>query len=143
MYSREDINEYNKHQQFDQALEKFSGSRSFNKQTGNIGEAIAEKILKDKGYKIITVNYTNKIGEIDIIAQQKDTIVFVEVKMRASLGRGTPREAVNTFKQRKIRQVAEAFLKSKRMLDVGCRFDCIEIVGSADKHTIEHLEGCF
>lgn len=128
-----------KHQQF----ENTNNIKSFNKQTGNIGEAIAEKFLRDKGYKIIALNYTNKTGEIDIIAKQGQTIVFVEVKMRANLAKGSPREAVNVFKQRKIMQVAESFLKYKGMLDSGCRFDCIEIVGDVYNHTIEHLEGCF
>ena len=142
MYNENDINEYNRQQVFDQMTQAHS-YKNQNRQTGSMGEVIAERFLTEKGYKIVAVNYVNKIGEIDIIANLGETIVFVEVKMRGSLSKGAPREAVNAFKQRKIRQVAESFLKHKRMLESSCRFDCIEIVGILDKHTIEHLEGCF
>ncbi len=62
----------------------------FNKITGSQGEAIAQKFLKDQGYKILATNFTCKIGEIDIIAQQKKTIVFVEVKTKSNLDFGYP-----------------------------------------------------
>jgi len=143
MYNREDMNEYNKHQMYKQVLENGADGKKMNKLVGNVGEAIAKNYLKNKGYEILAVNFVNKIGEIDIIARQKDTIVFVEVKMRSNLYKGAPREAVNGFKQRRVRQVAEGYLKFNNMLDVSCRFDCIEIVGNLNDHTIEHLEACF
>ena len=94
-------------------MELIKSNKSKNKYTGNIGESLAEGYLIDKGYKILARNYKNKIGEIDIIAQENDRIIFVEVKSRASAKFGYPREAVNYYKQQKIRRVAEVYLKSK------------------------------
>jgi len=109
---------------------------------GKVGkeqEQLAVKFLKSKGYKILHTNYTCKIGEIDIIAEDKNIIVFVEVKYRKSDYFGLPREAVNYYKQRKIRQVATFYLKWNKTLSTPCRFDVIDILG--DK--ITHLENCF
>ena len=109
---------------------------------GKIGkeqEEIAVKFLKDKGYRIIHRNYVCKIGEIDIIAEHKGFVVFVEVKYRKSDYFGMPREAVNYYKQQKIKRVATFYLKWNRSLNTKCRFDVVEILG--DK--IEHIENCF
>lgn len=110
-----------------------------NRVKGNIGENEAVKYLIDKGYDIIETNYRNKLGEIDIIAKDGDRIVFVEVKERATAKYGYPREAVNEYKQRKIKMVAEVYLKSKRLLDSYIRFDIIEILAG----NITHLESAF
>lgn len=110
-----------------------------NKIFGNIGENLAAKYLEDKGCEILEQNYSNKIGEIDIIAKQKDTIVFVEVKTRTSAKFGLPREAVTHHKQYKIRLVALAYLKSKKLINSKCRFDVIEELDGK----ITHIENCF
>lgn len=110
-----------------------------NKKIGNIGEASAVNFLKNKGYKILELNYTNKIGEIDIIANDNGTLVFVEVKSRTSDKFGLGREAVDYRKQYKIRQTATGYLKFKRLLDTSCRFDVVEITGDI----IEHIENAF
>lgn len=109
---------------------------------GKIGrdkESIAVAFLKKNGYKIMERNYTCKIGEIDIIASIKNIIVFVEVKYRQNEFFGLPREAVNSFKQRKIRNVASFYLKWKGKLNSNCRFDVIEILGD----NVSHIENCF
>lgn len=109
---------------------------------GRIGkdkENLAVELLKKKGYKILERNYTCKIGEIDIIASIKNILVFVEVKYRKNEFFGLPREAVNEFKQRKIRNVASFYLKWKGKIDSTCRFDVVEILD--DKLT--HIENCF
>lgn len=107
-----------------------------NRTKGDIGENKAVKYLTDKGYEIIETNYKNKIGEIDIIAKEGERIVFVEVKARTTAKYGYPREAVNEFKQRKIRMVAESYLKSKRLLNSYIRFDVIEILAGKITHLI-------
>lgn len=114
-------------------------NKTFNKVTGDSGEQLAKEYLKKNGYKILKTNYKTNIGEIDIIAKQKDFIVFVEVKTRKNDYFGLPREAVNSFKQQKIRQVATQYIKFNKLFDASCRFDVIEILG--DK--ISHLENCF
>jgi putative endonuclease len=113
------------------------------RKVGDMGEAIAYAYLEKNKYKILECNYKNKIGEIDIIAREGDTTVFIEVKFRSSLGKGAPREAVNYYKQRKILQTAESYLKYKRLLDTSVRFDVIEITGDLQDNTIEHLKACF
>jgi len=113
--------------------------KRFNKVLGNSGEEIAIKYLKKHGYKILEVNYKHKIGEIDIIAKKGSIIVFIEVKHRSSDYFGLPREAVNELKQNKIRMIATAYIKKKRLFDYPCRFDVIEILSGE----ITHIEDCF
>ena len=111
-----------------------------NKVVGLKGEVGAKKFLEDKGYKILECNYKNKIGEIDLIAKDNNCLVFVEVKARESLRFGYPREAVNFYKQQKIRRVAMGYLKHKGLYDkINVRFDVIDILG--DK--ITHIENAF
>ena len=106
---------------------------------GTQGESVAVKFLKDKKFKILKQNYITKIGEIDIIAQTKDIIVFVEVKARKSVRFGYPREAINLAKQNKIRTVATQYLLANKLMNSKVRFDCIEVLGDQ----ITHIENCF
>ncbi|MCQ2564906.1 MAG: YraN family protein [Clostridia bacterium] len=109
---------------------------------GKRGEIIATNYLKRKGYKILHNNYKNKIGEIDIIAKDKDYIVFVEVKTRSSRSFGDPLEAINIQKQNKIRSAATLYLRQHNLLDVNCRFDAIAILGEGDDD-INHVINAF
>ena len=106
---------------------------------GVTGEQEAKNYLIKKGYKIVKMNFSCKIGEIDIIAMDKDTLVFVEVKARNTAMFGLPREAVTAKKQYKIRRIAELYLQRYSTLDQKIRFDVIEILG--DK--ITHIENAF
>ena len=110
---------------------------------GKVGEIIATNYLKQKGYKIIANNYKNPIGEIDIIAQDKNYLVFVEVKTRISRAFGDPAEAVNYFKQQKIRQVATMYLKQHNLLQTNCRFDVVAILGQNGDEDVRHIENAF
>ena len=101
----------------------------YNKTKGDIGENVAKNYLIGQGYKIVKTNFKNTIGEIDIIAYDEDTLVFVEVKYRNTATFGLPREAVNMHKQNKIRMVATSYLKKYRLFDKPCRFDIVEILG--------------
>lgn len=103
------------------------------------GEILAAQFLKDKGYEILAQNYKTKIGEIDIIAKNRDFVVFVEVKDRQTKRFGMPREAVTLYKQNKIRTVATQYLLAKKLTNAKVRFDVVEILGN----TITHLENCF
>ena len=80
---------------------------------GKRAESIACDVLQKKGYKILEKNFKTKYGEIDIIAMDKDTLSFVEVKARSSRKFGLPEEAVNQRKLQKIRTVAEIYMKNK------------------------------
>ena len=93
---------------------------------GEEGERLAVEFLKEKGYKIIRQNYKTPIGEIDIIASDGDTLVFIEVKTRESIEYGLPFEAVNKAKKRKIANVALLYLKKLKEIPA-CRFDVVSI----------------
>ena len=106
---------------------------------GKIGEARAFNYLKENNYKILIINYKCKLGEIDIIAQKDDVLVFVEVKARTTLKFGLPRESVTAYKQHKIKMVASYYLQKTKQFNKVCRFDVIEILG--DK--INHIQNAF
>jgi len=94
---------------------------------GDKGEQSAALYLRKLGYKIIAANYRASTGEIDIIARDKEYLVFVEVKTRRSLACGSPAEAVNVKKQQKIIKTALCYLNQHKLTDHDCRFDILEI----------------
>jgi len=99
--------------------------------------------LRKNGYKILEQNYRNKLGEIDIIAKEKGTLVFVEVKARKSDLFGNPKWAVTPKKQRKISMVALYYLKATKQTRVKARFDVISISSAADNPRIEIIKNAF
>ncbi|MCL2540627.1 MAG: YraN family protein [Firmicutes bacterium] len=109
------------------------------KPVGVSGELKAKEYLIKQGYKIIATNYTTKLGEIDIIAEDGDTIVFVEVKARYSVQYGLPREAVTPYKQNKVRTVATYYLRANNLFNRKVRCDVIEIL--YDK--LHHFKNAF
>lgn len=110
------------------------GNGIYNKITGKCGEDVAASYLKKMGYKIIERNYRNKIGEIDIIAKNKENLVFVEVKTRSSDKFGTPAEAVTYYKKQKIVNTAKYYLM-KNPTELNIRFDIAEVYGRFDGST--------
>ena len=96
-------------------------------QFGKESEEIAAKYLKKKGYRILEHNYHTQLGEIDIIARDKKTIVFVEVKARRSYRFGDPKEAVTPKKQRTISMVALSYLKKAGLEQASARFDVVTV----------------
>lgn len=117
----------------------------FKKMLGNRGERRAAKMLKRKGYRILARQHTNRYGEIDLIARDGDSIVFVEVKTRSSRDAGHPVEAVTAQKQKKLTQVALAYLKRRRLLEHRARFDVVTVVWPEDAcdPDVEHIENAF
>lgn len=101
---------------------------------GKIGEKHAIKHLINNSYIVVEKNYRTRVGEIDIIARDKDVLVFIEVKSRTSLKFGYPREAVDYHKQKKIRQVAEIYLLNNKIYPE-IRFDVVEIFLTNDYKT--------
>ncbi len=115
------------------------------KQLGVLGENTAALYLTERGYSIIMRNYRCKQGEIDIIARDDDTFIFVEVKARTSLAYGMAKESVNWHKQKKIRNCALWYLNQNNLDNANVRFDVIEIYfkkNQANQH-INHLLGAF
>jgi len=112
-------------------------------QFGKAGEALALQCLKKNGYQIIEQNYRNRLGEIDIIAKDGDTIVFVEVKSRRTNRFGHPKQAVTPAKQRKISKVALYYLKTTRQLNRSGRFDVVSILSASDPPCVEIVKNAF
>ncbi len=110
---------------------------------GKESESIAVRYLKKNGYKILEQNYRNKLGEIDIIAKDKKSLVFVEVKARRFDGYGSPKWAVTPKKQRKISMVALYYLKATKQNKVKARFDVVAISSSQDNPRIELIKNAF
>ncbi|MCX8084299.1 MAG: YraN family protein [Calditerrivibrio sp.] len=108
------------------------------KTIGQEGEDTACTYLEDKGFKILHRNFRCRFGEIDIIAQKGNIIVFVEVKKRGSYRFGKGYEAVSQKKIEKIIKTAEYFMMAQKG-EYLCRFDVISI----DSDQIEHIENAF
>jgi putative endonuclease len=114
--------------------------------SGAWGEAIAAEYLRKKRYKIVAAGYRCRFGEIDLIAQNKQTLVFVEVKLRKNADFAAAREYVNRAKQDRIRVTASMYL-AQNPTKLQPRFDVIEIYAPEGAETkkpeITHLEGSF
>jgi len=110
---------------------------------GKKGEEVTAGLLENSGYKIILRNYKTKLGEIDIIASDKDTICFIEVKTRKSDRFGLPSEAISVSKQRKISKVALGFLKERNLLDRKARFDVVSVLYLKDAPQIDLIKNAF
>ena len=119
------------------------GPRREKKELGKKGEEKALRFLKKKGYRIIEKNYVCKMGEMDIIAKDKDTLTFIEVKTRTSAEFGPPQLAVNSSKQRQLSKVALNYLKEKQLEDVKARFDVVAILLEQEKEKIELIKDAF
>lgn len=100
------------------------------RRVGALGEDIAVKYLVKHGFKILARNFTCHFGEVDIVAMEKDTVVFVEVKWRKDESFGKPREAVNWRKQQTIIKCANYWLYKNEKVGLPVRFDVMEIMGS-------------
>jgi putative endonuclease len=114
-----------------------------NKARGDAGEDMAMKLLEDKGFRILQRNYRFERGEIDIVAQDRDELVFVEVKSRHTKLFGTPEEAITPEKESFLKRTAEGYLFQHHLEDTPCRFDVIAIDWIGDKPEIRHLKKVF
>lgn len=102
-------------------------------QLGKCGETTAIRYLRRRGYKIMEKGYKVGRGEIDIIAYEKRTLVFIEVKTRRSRRFGTPQESVTLTKQKQIRRLAEIYCTRHDLEDTPCRFDVLTLEIIPDK----------
>ena len=103
-------------------------ARGARQQFGNEGEAEAARFLERLGYKIVRRQLRGRFGELDLVAFDRGTSVFIEVKTRASTAAGHPTEAVTLSKQTKITRSALAVLKQNRWLNRSARFDVVSII---------------
>jgi putative endonuclease len=94
---------------------------------GSEGEEIARKYLKEKGYRILDLNFQTRTGEIDIIAMDRDIVVFIEVKTSTGRTFGDPLAWVPTWKQRRIVRVSRIYLLRNRLHDAQARYDVVTV----------------
>lgn len=111
-------------------------------ETGQQGEQAATDFLEQKGYKILHRNWRYKRAELDIVAMDKRTMVFVEVKTRSDYTFGRPETAVDGKKQRLMTQAAIAYM-SESGHDGAIRFDILSLILRGDKFYIDHYEDAF
>jgi len=110
---------------------------------GKQGEAAAADFLKRQGYQILECNYRNRLGEIDIIAQDKETLVFVEVKTKKRSGPVHPKYSITSQKQKKISMVALYYIKTMHRSGGKARFDVVTLVLDTSPPTIELIKNAF
>ena len=109
------------------------------------GEKAAAKFLKRKRYKIVASQDRAKLGEIDLVAVDGETVVFVEVKTRTNWDAGHPTEAITPDKERRLTGAALGFLRANNLLEYASRLDVVAVTWPVDasKPTIEHIENAF
>jgi len=120
----------------------FDKSKIQNYKKGREGEEIARAFLMEKGFKLIESNYSNNLGEIDLIMSDEDWLVFVEVKLKVGDKYGSPEEMITKNKLRQVRRVAESFLVLESLrakIFSKYRIDAVCIVLNDDK-TIRRLK---
>jgi putative endonuclease len=110
---------------------------------GKRGEQIARRYLRRRGYIILAANYRAAGAEIDLVAFDRETLVFIEVKAREHTAVGTPREAVDEHKQQQIRRAADAYVAARRATGLAVRFDVVAMVGTGRGRKIELLKDAF
>lgn len=98
---------------------------------GALGERHAARFLRARGLRLLEGNYRTTFGEIDLIARDGDTLVFVEVRTRAGDSDAiTPLDSVNPEKQRRLVRLARAYLRRRRLAELPCRFDVVEVLAT-------------
>lgn len=112
---------------------------------GERGERAAAKHLEALGYTIVARGHRDRVGEIDLIAVDGRTVVFVEVKTRTRTARGSPEDAVDDEKRRRLTRAALAYLKKKKLLQQATRFDVVAVVWPDERSRpeITHYRAAF
>ena len=110
---------------------------------GDLGEKAAEKMLAAQGYRIVARKHRCPRGEVDLVAEQGDLLVFVEVRTRASVVFGAPEETVDAAKQQRLVRAARDFLARWRGPPRSARFDVVAVVDEPAGPRLTHFPGAF
>lgn len=113
--------------------------RTSRQKVGAFGEDAAVEHLRKAGYRVLERNHRNPLGEIDIIAQDKKTLVFVEVRTRKGTGYGTAAESITRHKKDKLRQLAESYVQALDNPNISYRIDVVVVQLRADGQ-VERIE---
>ncbi|AYB43449.1 YraN family protein [Paenibacillus lautus] len=123
-----------------------SGKKDNRKQKGAAAEELAAAALIQKGYRILDRNWRCRFGELDIVAETRETLVVIEVRSRSGTTRfGTPSESVNARKVMQVRNTAQQYVHQKRYYERTIRFDVISVILREDMTaaSMEHIENAF
>jgi putative endonuclease len=111
---------------------------------GKAGEDAAVRFLEKKHYRIVGRRFRMLRGEIDLIALERGTLVFIEVKARTGRDFGQPEESVTARKQEQIRKIAQAYLAKSRLANIPCRFDVVSVMFGEGRHPlVRHIQNAF
>ena len=113
------------------------------KHLGDAGEGAAAEMLRSRGYRIVARNHRCRRGEVDLIAEKGELLVFVEVRTRATQAFGGPEETVSPAKQRRVLAAARDFLARWRGPERGARFDVVAIIDAPGGPKLQHFENAF
>ncbi len=111
--------------------------KKYNKCIGSYGEDIACDYLKKKEYHIIDRNFSNRLGEVDIICTFNDILIFLEIKSRYTTNYGFPIEAVTYSKQKKIIKLSKSYIQYKNLYNLNIRYDVITILFNSINNSYE------
>jgi putative endonuclease len=113
-------------------------------QLGAKSEKLAARYLRRRGLRILEMNHRCRIGEIDIVAKEGETVVFVEVKSKTSRERGRPEEMITAAKRRKLTDLASAYLGRRGRRRGSARFDVVTILwGPGGEKTLKYYRNAF
>jgi putative endonuclease len=110
------------------------------RETGDRAEALARQFLEARGYRVVTTNYHCRYGEADIIAEDAETLVFVEVRSKRGTAYGSAAESITETKQRKLRLTVETYLSQLEKLPADWRIDAVLVSGSGASLNIEQIK---
>jgi putative endonuclease len=113
------------------------------KEIGQKGEDRAVSYLKGLKYQILERNYRCKLGEVDIIARDNDTLVFIEVRTRSSLAFGLPQESINRKKRHQLSKVALEFMIRRKLKNTSARFDIVAISLEPGRERVDLIRDAF
>lgn len=108
-----------------------------------LGERKACEHLQSLGFRVVERNFENRLGELDVVAYEGDTLVFCEVKTRRTTSFGRPYEAVTVAKQRRIRRLAESYLALRKPTYREIRFDVLSVMLSGARAEVSHIRNAF
>lgn len=122
--------------------EQLPPARPLKDRVGHAGEVAALAYLKEQGYRILARDWRSRLGQIDIVAEDGETLVLIEVKARRGTGFGTPEEAVDERKRRKLRTLLELYRAQSHRQKQPCRIDVIGLMmdGGLTVTKIEHIK---
>ena len=113
------------------------------KPLGSKGENLAASYLRDQGWEIIERNYRTRLGEIDLVCRDHDTVVFVEVKTRTPTDFARPDQSVTQRKQAKLRRLVEEYLVAHHIESSDVRFDVLGVTLGSGRPEFDHIVGAF